>query len=71
MTRLLITRRLPDRVLDAARARFEVTLRDDTAALSIHRPFLPSRMRRLEHAAQAFPAHMCVELGGREIGVSE
>ena len=34
MTRLLITRRLPDRVLDAARARFDVTLRDDTAALS-------------------------------------
>ena len=25
---LLITRRLPDRVLDAARARFDVTLRD-------------------------------------------
>lgn len=34
MARLLITRRLPDRVLAAARARFDVTLRDDTAALS-------------------------------------
>lgn len=31
---LLITRRLPDRVLDAARARFEVTLRDRTEVLS-------------------------------------
>lgn len=31
---LLITRRLPDRVLDAARARFEVTLRDRTDVLS-------------------------------------
>jgi gluconate 2-dehydrogenase len=29
MQRLLITRRLPPRVLDAARARFEVTLRDE------------------------------------------
>lgn len=32
--KLLITRRLPDRVLAAARARFEVTLRDQTAVLS-------------------------------------
>jgi lactate dehydrogenase-like 2-hydroxyacid dehydrogenase len=32
--KLLITRRLPDRVLDAARARFDVTLRDETAVLS-------------------------------------
>jgi gluconate 2-dehydrogenase len=32
--KLLITRRLPDRVLEAARARFEVTLRDQTAVLS-------------------------------------
>jgi lactate dehydrogenase-like 2-hydroxyacid dehydrogenase len=34
MQKLLITRRLPDRVLDAARARFEVTLRDRTEVLS-------------------------------------
>lgn len=34
MNTLLITRRLPDRVLDAARARFDVTMRDDTAPLS-------------------------------------
>lgn len=34
MQRLLITRRLPDRVLDAARARFDVTLRDRTDVLS-------------------------------------
>lgn len=32
--KLLITRRLPDRVLDAARARFDVTLRDRTDVLS-------------------------------------
>ena len=32
--KLLITRRLPDRVLEAARARFEVTLRDRTDPLS-------------------------------------
>jgi lactate dehydrogenase-like 2-hydroxyacid dehydrogenase len=32
--RLLITRRLPDRVLEAARARFDVTLRDRTEVLS-------------------------------------
>jgi lactate dehydrogenase-like 2-hydroxyacid dehydrogenase len=32
--RLLITRRLPDRVLEAAGQRFEVTLRDDTRPLS-------------------------------------
>ncbi len=32
--KLLITRRLPDRVLAAARARFEVTLRDRTEVLS-------------------------------------
>jgi lactate dehydrogenase-like 2-hydroxyacid dehydrogenase len=32
--KLLITRRLPDRVLDAARERFEVTLRDRTEVLS-------------------------------------
>jgi hypothetical protein len=42
-----------------------------TAALSFHRPSLRSRMRRLEHAPQALPAHMGVELGGREVGVSE
>ncbi|MBL9049863.1 MAG: D-glycerate dehydrogenase [Tabrizicola sp.] len=34
MQRLLITRRLPDRVLEAARARFDVTLRDRTEPLS-------------------------------------
>lgn len=34
MQRLLITRRLPDRVLDAARTRFDVTLRDRTDVLS-------------------------------------
>lgn len=34
MQRLLITRRLPDRVLEAARARFDVTLRDRTEVLS-------------------------------------
>lgn len=34
MQRLLITRRLPDRVLEAARARFDVTLRDRTGVLS-------------------------------------
>ena len=34
MQKLLITRRLPDRVLDAARARFDVTLRDRTTVLS-------------------------------------
>ena len=33
---LLITRRLPDRVLEAARARFDVTLRDRTDVLSAH-----------------------------------
>ncbi|WP_309663220.1 D-glycerate dehydrogenase [Tabrizicola sp.] len=33
MKRLLITRQLPDRVLAAARARFDVTLRNDTAPL--------------------------------------
>jgi len=32
LTRLLITRRLPARVLDAARARFDVTLRDEDCA---------------------------------------
>jgi gluconate 2-dehydrogenase len=32
--KLLITRRLPDRVLEAARARFDVTLRDRTDVLS-------------------------------------
>ena len=32
--RLLITRRLPDRVLEAARARFDVTLRDRTDVLT-------------------------------------
>ena len=34
MQSLLITRRLPDRVLEAARARFDVTLRDRTDPLS-------------------------------------
>lgn len=34
MQTLLITRRLPDRVLDAARARFDVTLRDRTDPMS-------------------------------------
>lgn len=34
MQKLLITRLLPPRVLDAARARFDVTLRDDPAPLS-------------------------------------
>jgi gluconate 2-dehydrogenase len=34
MQTLLITRRLPDRVLDAARARFDVTLRDRTEVLT-------------------------------------
>ena len=34
MKTLLITRRLPDAVLDAARARFDVTLRDRTDALT-------------------------------------
>lgn len=34
MKTLLITRRLPDKVLDAARARFAVTLRDDATPLS-------------------------------------
>lgn len=34
MKKLLITRRLPDRVLDAARARFDVTLRDRTDVLT-------------------------------------
>ena len=33
MKKLLITRRLPDRVLEAARARFDVTLRDRTEVL--------------------------------------
>jgi len=33
LTKLLITRRLPDRVLDAARARFDVTLRDEESAV--------------------------------------
>jgi lactate dehydrogenase-like 2-hydroxyacid dehydrogenase len=36
MPKVLITRRLPDRVLDAARARFDVTLRDRTEVLSPH-----------------------------------
>jgi gluconate 2-dehydrogenase len=35
MQRLLITRRLPDAALDAARAHFDVTLRDDTRPLSL------------------------------------
>jgi len=34
MPRLLITRRLPERVLAAAGARFEVTLRDDPSPLN-------------------------------------
>ena len=34
MKKLLITRRLPDRVLEAARTRFDITLRDETAVLS-------------------------------------
>ena len=34
MKKLLITRRLPDRVLEAARARFDVTLRDNVAVLT-------------------------------------
>ncbi len=34
MKKLLITRRLPDLVLQAARARFDVTLRDETAVLT-------------------------------------
>ena len=34
MPKLLITRRLPDKVLEAAATRFDVTLRDDTTALS-------------------------------------
>ena len=34
MTKLLITRRLPDRVLAAAKARFDVTLRDEPLPLS-------------------------------------
>lgn len=34
MTNLLITRRLPDAVLAAAQARFDVTLRDDTSPLT-------------------------------------
>ena len=34
MQKLLITRRLPDRVLDAARAHFDVTLRDRTDVLT-------------------------------------
>jgi len=32
--RILLTRRLPDRVMEAAKARFDVTLRDDTAVMS-------------------------------------
>lgn len=45
--KLLITRPLPDRVLEAARARFEVTLRDST------RPLSPEELRRAlaEHDA--------------------
>jgi len=35
METLLITRRLPDPVLDAARARFDVTLRDDTTPMTV------------------------------------
>jgi hypothetical protein len=42
---LLITRRLPDRVLEAARARFEVTLRDRTDVLSADE--LAGRIARL------------------------
>ncbi|MDE3121810.1 MAG: D-glycerate dehydrogenase [Paracoccaceae bacterium] len=34
MSNLLITRRLPDPVLEAAQARFDVTLRDDTSPLT-------------------------------------
>ena len=34
MKKLLITRRLPDRVIAAAKARYEVTLRDDAAVLT-------------------------------------
>jgi lactate dehydrogenase-like 2-hydroxyacid dehydrogenase len=34
LKKLLITRRLPDRVLEAARMRFDVTLRDNTAVLT-------------------------------------
>ncbi|MCE6961153.1 D-glycerate dehydrogenase [Cereibacter sphaeroides] len=45
--KLLITRPLPDRVVDAARARFDVTLRDST------RPLSPSELRQalVEHDA--------------------
>mgnify|MGYP006344582915 CR=1 FL=1 len=32
--RILVTRRLPDRVIDAALANFDVTLRDDPQPLS-------------------------------------
>jgi lactate dehydrogenase-like 2-hydroxyacid dehydrogenase len=34
MQKLLITRRFPERVVEAARARFDVTVRDDTAVLT-------------------------------------
>jgi lactate dehydrogenase-like 2-hydroxyacid dehydrogenase len=40
MAKLLITRRLPPRVLDAARARFDVTLRDEE-----NRPLSPEELR--------------------------
>ncbi len=43
---LLITRRLPDRVLDAARDRFDVTLRDRTEVLS------PEELRAALRAGQ-------------------
>ncbi|MCE6951841.1 D-glycerate dehydrogenase [Cereibacter sphaeroides] len=45
--KLLITRPLPDRVVEAARARFDVTLRDST------RPLSPSELRQalVEHDA--------------------
>jgi gluconate 2-dehydrogenase len=62
MQRLLITRRLPDRVLDAARARFDVTLRDRTdplaadelrAALCDHDAVLPTLGDRFDAAVFA------------------
>jgi len=45
MQRLLITRRLPDRVLEAARARFDVTLRDRTRDYDAVLPTLGDRFQ--------------------------
>ena len=78
MRRLLITRRLPDPVLAAARARFHVTLRDDTrplsraeiaAALAGYDLVLPTLGDMFDAAAfAAAPAPRCCMLANFGVG---